>query len=417
MWEAIRANRRKSLLLFFLMGICLVLLGYLVGFVLFPGTAAPDYGSQTLPGGLSSGGMSGVFIALAIWGILSLVSISSGKSIILAASNAKKVSPDVHPQLFNIVEEMKIAANMNKMPEVYIINSEAPNAFATGRNPENSAIAVTAGLLARLNRDELQGVIAHEMSHIINRDVRFLTFAGIMLGAIIIVSQVFLRGLFFSSAGRYRSSGNNGGQGQIIMMILAVVLAILVPILARILYFSISRKREYLADASGVRLTRYPEGLASALEKISNNSIDLKEANQVTAPMYIINPLKKTGKKVANLSSTHPPIEERIRILRAMQHGVNYTNYQQAFSSVKGGGTVIPGSAMKDTEEIGIRSASERKAGSGKKRSTQRNMGDIMMAVNDYSFIQCPCGVKLKIPPDYKKKSVKCPKCGRIHNI
>ncbi|MCD4680076.1 MAG: M48 family metalloprotease, partial [Bacteroidales bacterium] len=167
-------------MLFFLMGICLVFLGYLAGAVLFPGTA--NINGEGIPGGgLSGGGMSGVFIALVIWGILSLISLTSGSKIMLSVSNAKKVTPDVHPQLFNVVEEMKIAANLSKMPDVYIINSEAPNAFATGRSPENSAIAVTAGLLARLNRDELQGVIAHEMSHIINRDIRFMTFAGIML--------------------------------------------------------------------------------------------------------------------------------------------------------------------------------------------------------------------------------------------
>jgi len=398
------------------MGICLVLLGYLVGYVLFPGTTSIE--GEPLPGGLSGGGMSGVFIALAIWGILSIISLTSGSKIMLSVSNAKKVTPDVHPQLFNVVEEMKIAANLSKMPDVYIINSEAPNAFATGRSPENSAIAVTAGLLARLNRDELQGVIAHEMSHIVNRDIRFMTFAGIMLGSIILISQVFLRGMFFSSAGRYRSSGSSGGgQGQIIVMILAVVLAILVPILARLLYFSISRKREYLADASGVRLSRYPEGLASALEKISNTKVNLESANQVTAPMYIINPLKKKEKKISNLSSTHPPITERIRILRAMQHGANYSNYQQAYSAVKGGGTVIPKSGMAETEEIGIRSASERKVAAKKTKSTQREMGDIMMAVNEYSFIPCTCGVKLKIPPTYKKKSVSCPRCGRKHDV
>ncbi len=398
------------------MGLCLVLLGYLVGYALFPGTNDVNaYGNPVL---FSGGGMNGVFIALAIWGILSLISVSSGSKILLSVSNAKKVTTDVHPQLFNVVDEMRIAANLNKMPEVYIINSEAPNAFATGRNPKNSAIAVTAGLLARLNRDELQGVVAHEMSHIINRDVRFVTFAGIMLGSIILISEVFLRGMFFSSAGRYRSSGNSGGgQGQIIVMILAVVLAILVPILARLLYFSISRKREYLADASGVRLSRYPEGLASALEKISDTKLNLESANQVTAPMYIINPLKKKDMKISNLTSTHPPISERIRILRAMQHGVNYSSYQQAYSSVKGGGKVIPKSGMTDTEEIGIRSGVAGAVAPKSGKSTQREMGDLMMTVNNYSFIPCSCGVRLKIPPTYKKKTVTCPKCGKIHEL
>lgn len=413
MWEAIRANRRKSLVLFFMMGVCLVVLGYLIGYILFPDATADG---EVLPGGLSGGGISGVFIALAIWGILSLVSIFSGKKILLSASNAKKVTSDVHPQLFNVVDEMRIAANLNKMPEVYIINSEAPNAFATGRNPENSAIAVTAGLLARLNRDELQGVVAHEMSHIINRDIRFMTFAGIMLGSIILVSEVFLRGLFFSSAGRYRSSGSNsGGQGQLIMMILAVVLAILVPIAARLMYFAISRKREYLADASGVRLSRYPEGLASALEKISNSKLDLESANKVTAPMYIINPLKKKGMRMSDLSSTHPPISERIRILRAMQHGVNYSSYQEAYSEVKGGGRIIPESELAAAEEISQRKPDSSKEASQQKKSSHRQMGDIMMAVNEYSFITCSCGARLKVPPDYKKPTVKCPRCGSVH--
>ncbi|MCD4681400.1 MAG: M48 family metalloprotease, partial [Bacteroidales bacterium] len=193
--------------------------------------------------------------------------------------------------------------------------------------------------------------------------------------------------------------------------------AILVPILARLLYFSISRKREYLADASGVRLSRYPEGLASALEKISDTKLNLESANKVTAPMYIINPLKKKSMKISNLSSTHPPITERVRILRAMQHGANYSNYQQAYSTVRGGGSVIPKSGMADTEEIGIRSATTGKAAAKRGKATQRKMGDIMMAVNDYSFIPCACGVKLKVPPTYKKKLVSCPKCGKQHAV
>ncbi len=211
---------------------------------------------------------------------------------------------------------MKISAGLPTMPKIYIINEVAPNAFATGIKPENSAVAVTAGLLARLNRDELQGVIAHEVSHIVNRDVMFMTFAGIMLGSIVLISEVFLRSLWFGG-GRYSSkSSKSSGQGQMIIMIVAIVFAILAPILAQLLYFAISRKREYLADASAVRYTRYPEGLASALEKISDNTIELKTANKVTAPMYIVNPLKPKGQKLSDLTSTHPPISERIRILK-----------------------------------------------------------------------------------------------------
>ena len=262
------------------MGICLILLGGVVGAIWFS----------------TEGVVIGIFIALCIWVLLSVISYTAGDSIILSASNAKKVTRDVHPRLFNIVEEMKISANLQAMPQIYIIDDPAPNAFATGKNPEKSSIAVTAGLLSALNRDELQGVIAHEMSHIINRDVLYVTFAGIMLGSIVILSEVFLRSLWYSggSSRRYRvsSSSKSGGQAQAIIMVIAIVVAILAPIMARLFYFALSRKREYLADASAVRLTRYPEGLASALDKISNTNINFAAANKITAPMYIAMPLK-----------------------------------------------------------------------------------------------------------------------------
>jgi heat shock protein HtpX len=344
MWELIRANRRKSLVLFFFMGLFLVLLGYLIGQAISP----------------QGGGITGVVIAIFIWFILNMISIYSGSKIMLSVSNAKEITPDVHPQLYHVVEEMKMAANLPKTPKVYIINSEASNAFATGRGPDDAAIAVTAGLLARLNRDELQGVVAHETSHILNRDIRFMTYAGIMLGTIVLISEIYLRSLFFSSSSRYRSDSRGGGQGQLIIMILAIVMAVLAPIAAQLLYFAISRKREYLADASAVRLTRYPEGLASALEKISASSQDLPSANKVTAPMYIVNPLKKKGMKMADLTSTHPPISERIRILRSIAGGANYNNYEQAWSAVTGNRShIIPRSGLAETESLGLRAGAE----------------------------------------------------------
>jgi len=225
------------------MGIILLLLGYFIGGIFL---------------GPNGGGELGVFFALLLWTILSLISYFAGSSIILTVSKAKEVTKDVHPQLFNIVEEMKIAAALPKMPKIFIISEEAPNAFATGRNPENSAVTVTAGLLSRLNRDELQGVIAHEISHIKNRDILYMTFSGVMLGSIVIISEVFLRSLWFGggSLNRYKNRSSGGSSAQTIITIVALILAILAPILARLLYFAISRKREYLADASGVRLTR-----------------------------------------------------------------------------------------------------------------------------------------------------------------
>lgn len=385
------------------MGLTLLLLGYFFGSAYYP----------------DGGGFIGIFFAFIIWGILSLISYFSGSKILLAVSGAKEVTKKVHPQLFNVVEEMKISAGLPAMPKVYIINEAAPNAFATGIKPENSAVAVTAGLLARLNRDELQGVIAHEVSHIVNRDVLFMTFSGIMLGSIVLISEVFLRSLWFSGGGRYSSkSSKSSGQGQMIIMIVAIVFAILAPILAQLLYFAISRKREYLADASAVRYTRYPEGLASALEKISDNSIELKTANKVTAPMYIVNPIKPKGQKLTDLSSTHPPISERVRILRNISGGANYIDYQNSFNKIKRGKeSLIPSSGLADQTSVGLKEAAITPLALGLNKQTKRETGNIMMKVNKYSFIDCSCGLKIKIPPDFSKKEFLCPRCGRKHTL
>lgn len=398
MWELIRANQRRSMVLFMLMGIGLILLGAAISYFLNP----------------AGMGIDGIIIALLIWIVMALISYYRGAKILLAASKAQKVTPDVHPQLFNIVEEMKIASGMKYMPEIYIMNEEAPNAFAAGRSPKYAVVAVTAGLLARLNRDELQGVIAHEMAHIHNRDIRFMTLAGVMLGSIVLISQIFLRGMLYTGGGaRYRSSNSNSGQGQAIIMIVALVLAILVPIFATMLYYAISRKREYLADATGVRFSRYPEGLASALEKISGTKIEMKSSNDVTAPMYISLPFSKK-KKASGLSSTHPPIEERIKILRAMQ-GAGYQNYDTAYEEVNGTKShIIPGSGLKEGDDPGIRQAFN---AADTKKSFKRESGDIMMAVNQYRFIECSCGLRIKVPPEYGRKSISCPKCGTDHSL
>ncbi len=403
MWELIQANKRKSTVLIITMGLILVLLGFILGSAYYP----------------KGGGIVGVVIALIIWGILYLIAFSSGSKILLAVSGAKEVTKQVHPQLFNIVEEMKIASGHPYMPKIYIIDSAAPNAFATGIKPDNTAIAVTAGLLGRLNRDELQGVIAHEMSHIVNRDILFMTVSGIMLGAIVLISEVFIRSLWFGGGGRYRSrSSKDSGQAQLIFLAIAIIFAILGPIAAQLLYFAISRKREYLADASAVRFTRYPEGLASALEKISQSTIDMPKANKVTAAMYIANPLKKKGEKLHDLTSTHPPVSERIRILRSIAHSADFAEYQNAFNKVKGKTSkIIPQSALKDVTPVGLREALGIPLAGLTQKKSQRNVGDLIMKLNDYSFINCPCGVKIKIPPDYKKDKVYCPRCGREHTI
>jgi heat shock protein HtpX len=406
MWELIRVNKRNSVLLLGAMGTVLLLLGFALG---------TGFGH-----GHPQAGWIGMGVATVIWLVMMAISLSSGDQILLASSKAVTVTPDVHPMLFNVVEEMTIAANMPKMPKIYIINDPAPNAFATGRNPENASVAVTAGLLTKLNRDELQGVIAHEISHIIHRDILFVTLAGVMLGSIVLISQVFLRGMFYSSLGsrrRYSSSrGQGSGQAQAIMLVVAIVFAILAPIMAQILYFALSRKREYLADAGGVRLTRYPEGLASALEKISGSTVNMEAANKVTAPMYIANPLR--GKKAMNLYSTHPPAEERIRILRNMSHGAGYIDYEKSYESVTKRSAVVPASALKQTEEVSIRDAS---AGSKSRKTAKqqaRQVGDLMRTVSAFAFLTCSsCSLKMKIPPEFKGNRVKCPRCKNISTI
>jgi len=368
------------------------------------------------------GGFFGIIIATVVWLVLALVSFSAGDQILLAASRAQPVTHDVHPQLFNIVEEMKIAAGLPAMPKVYIINDPAPNAFATGRSPQTASVAVTAGLLARLNRDELQGVVAHEISHILHRDILYVTLAGIMLGGIVLLSQIFLRGMFYSSMGsrrRYSSSNQGGGQAQIVLLVVAIVVAILAPIMAQLLYFALSRQREYLADADAARLTRYPEGLASALEKIAGDPApQLAAANSATAPMFIVNPFKKKGKmKLSDLTSTHPPISERVRILRNMSQGASYQDYSDAFAKVTHAKNVIPAAALAKKEEVGIREGGARPTKQEKTQRQLHQVGDIMRKVNGFAFLACTCGLSLKVPPNFKADTVQCPRCRRTLDV
>ncbi len=403
MWEQIRVNKRNSVILLLVMALCLMGLGYVIG-IAFGGPNA---------------GFWGLIIATAIWLVLLAVSFGGGDQILLAASKATPVTHDVHPQLFNVVEEMTIAANLPKMPKVYIINDPAPNAFATGRSPESASVAVTAGLLARLNRDELQGVIAHEVSHILHRDILFITLAGIMLGSIVLISQVFLRGMFYSSMmgsrRRYSGGSSGGGQAQAVMMVIAILAAILAPLFAYLLYFALSRKREYLADAGAVRLTRYPEGLAGALEKIANDpSPQLASANKVTAPMYIANPFKKKKqRKLSDLTSTHPPISERISILRHMSRGASFKDYSDSYSQTVGDRQVMPASALKESETVELRQADAKAKKRVSAKKQMRQVGDIMRRVNQFVFLTCACGLQMKIPPNFKSNKVSCPRCNR----
>jgi heat shock protein HtpX len=301
--ERIAVNRRNSLILIAAFLAFVAIFGYVIGWAWI---------------GDPVGAIFGLVLAFIVGIVTGLATYYGGDRMVLAASRAREISHDEAPVLFNVVEEMAIAAGLS-MPKVYIIDDSAPNAFATGRDPEHASVAVTSGLLEKLNRDELQGVIAHEMSHVGNFDIRYAMLVGILVGTTVLISDFFLRGLWLSGGGRGRSEG--GGYVQLIMIVIAIVFAILAPLFARLLQLSISRQREYLADASAVRLTRNPKGLADALQKISGDREVLEAANRATAHLYIVNPVKGFEKRAKGLFSTHPPIEERILILRFMETG------------------------------------------------------------------------------------------------
>ena len=398
MWEQIQANRRKSVVLVFSAALLLGVLGWALG-EYFGG---PGYGPY------------GVAFALVVWGIMTAVAWFQGDRVLLAVAGAKKIQKSDLPMLFNVVEEMTLASGLPRMPDVYVIDDPAPNAFAAGRRPETAAVAVTSGLLKSLNRDELQGVIAHEMAHVKNRDIQLMLFAGVLAGAIVILAEVGLRGVWFGG-GRSRSRRDDGGGGNIVALI-AIVLMILAPILAQLIYFAVSRKREYLADASAASFTRYPEGLASALEKIAASPRKLASANSATAPMYIINPLKRTKKAAANATATHPPIDERVKVLRAMS-GATFAAYDESFRQVTGKQGVVPGSALAGDETGAAPRAHVEAPEDPLQRQRARQVDDLFYKEQGWQRIACPCGTTLKLPPDFDASLARCPHCGREHRV
>lgn len=251
--------------------------------------------------------------------LMNVVAYWFSDKIVLKMSRAAPVEKKDAPELHNIVENLAITAGL-PMPKIYLIKENQPNAFATGRNPKYAVVAVTDGLLERLDRSELEGVLAHELSHIGNRDMLISTVVVVLVGFISILSDMFLRSSFF---GGFRNRGNRegGGQAQIVFMLVGVVLSILAPLAAMLIQLAISRKREFLADASGALLTRYPEGLARALEKISSNKTPMRAANNTTAHLWLDDPFKNRGKNswLHKMFMTHPPINERIAALRGLK--------------------------------------------------------------------------------------------------
>lgn len=261
-------------------------------------------------------GKGGFVLALIISIAMAIGGYYYSDKIVLAISKARPVTREEFPYLYHTVEGLAIAAGI-PTPRCYVIDDAAPNAFATGRNPKNSVICVTTGLLQKMNRLELEGVIAHEISHIKNYDVLLQTVAVVMVGVVALLSDWMLRS-FWWGGGRRRSRERSSGNAGAILLLVGIVLAILSPLIAQLIQLAISRRREFLADASGAMLTRYPAGLASALRKIAADPEPLEVANKATAHLYIVNPLKNVGGRVNKLFSTHPPIEERIAALEKM---------------------------------------------------------------------------------------------------
>lgn len=286
-FDAIGSNKIKSVILVFLMVLLFFVLISLFSYIF-------------------DAGIFGIVFGIAILACYTGVSYFAGDKVILSISRAKKAEKKEYLYLFNTVDGLAAAAQI-PVPEIYIIDDPAPNAFATGRDPRHASLAVTSGLLKEMNRQELEGVIAHEISHIANYDVRFVMLAIVFAGVIALLSDFVWRSMYFG--GRSERKGGSG------LIVLAIIMAILAPIFSELIRFAISRQREFLADANGARMTRYPEGLASALEKISKINKPVSAATESTAPLYFSRPLTRN---LGFLFSTHPPIEERVKRLRGM---------------------------------------------------------------------------------------------------
>ncbi|MFA5359731.1 MAG: M48 family metallopeptidase [Patescibacteria group bacterium] len=298
LYTQIDSNKRKTWLLMSVFLVAIILIGYVFSYALND---------------------SSILYFVVIFSIVSsFVSYWWSDKIVLAMSSAREINHDSNRELYHIVENLCITAGL-PTPKIYIIDDTAPNAFATGRDPKHAVIAVTAGLLQKLDKTELEGVIAHELSHIGNRDILLATLVTVMVGMIVLLADWFRRWSFFGG----RRSNKESGQFGLIMMVVAIILSILAPLFAYLMQFAISRKREFMADADGALLTRYPEGLATALEKISADQEPLEVANRATAHLYIASPFKENaGQKInwlTKLFMTHPPVEERVAALRGME--------------------------------------------------------------------------------------------------
>ena len=395
MWEAIESNRRRSALIVAGLGVVLVTLGALTA-----GVYVPD----------GRGLAAGAAVALGLWGLLLAGALRHGDAVLLAGAGTRALEKEDCPRLFNVVEEMSIAAGLPNPPRVHLMESDAPNAFAVGTKPETAVLAVTSGLLRQLDRDELQGVIAHEISHLVNGDARMLTLAATLLGAIAILSDGFLR--MFRVGGARRVSRKIPGNP--LFLVLALIGALAAPFVARLLYFACSRRREFLADACAARWTRYPAGLANALEKISLQPKPMPEITPVLAPMFFVPP--KSSFLVDPLFKTHPPSDERIRILRDMAGGAGWADYEAAFRR-KAGGRCIGARSLEGSHRLVARPGNPETDPSAAAVERAREVNAILGRLGGWLALACACGMRVRIPPGETPDPLVCSRCGRMLEV
>jgi heat shock protein HtpX len=374
----------------------------------------------------SGAGPMGIVFALAAMGCLFSVSWFAGDKVLLAASRAKAVDATSAPRLVNVVEEMSIAAGLPRPPKVYVIESNVPNAFATGRDPEHATVAITDRLLSLLNREELQAVIAHEIGHIKHRDILYMTLLSVMAGSIALLSDVLMRWFWWGGGRRSNRTSSGNGQAELVFLIVGFLVVVFGALVARLIYMAASRTREYMADAGAAIFTRNPLALASALEKLGGEQARVSaEAGKAATPvppsaqaMLIISPSlkanRRSGSKSSSLFDTHPPLSHRIEILRLLggQPNFSYGDYAGAYDRVTGKrASFFPTTSLTEApvQTMAFNDTGEPGA------DLRREALDSLRRGEGWRLHDCPCGARVKIPAEFVgTRPVACPRCGVV---
>lgn len=419
MWALIRANRYRTVLLVTASLAVMAAVGCGIGGTI-PWVAGcfnhPISDRAHAPGFSPLGGLMGIEIAVLVWLAVTIITALQGDRILLAAAGARPLRKDDNPRLYNVLEEMSLAASLPRMPRPYLIDDPSMNAFATGFSPDRAAIAVTAGALARLNRDELQGVAAHETAHIANGDVLFMTIACLMSGAA-------RGGGLFSSAHRVtleRFAARVGGRPDAVswphrlLRAFSGLLAMLAPVYAIPVLLGVARRRDFLADACAALYTRYPEGLASALYTMSGDTRSVLQRNTGIATLYTINPYRKEHgiHTPLLLAVTHAPAQQRIDILRSIHSSVSLANYERAWRRETGSKMRLLPSGVDAARAFPIREGAV--AAPGTLTGRARDTLDLARKIRQFTFLECVCGMRIKLPPDYPADQILCPRCARM---